>query len=558
MTGLSGSRAYSQFSATCFGVMVLLVGWMRPTDCFSAPPEPNPSNAPIAGGVQVTGVAVNEDGAAVAGAQVSLLRRGRYVGKPDPRTVVTAADGQFVFDGVAQGDYRVWAILGSLSSTDKRTQGQIIHVPKAGEKFEAAKITLHPGKIIRATVTSDDGGMPIMGATVRLVRVDALPDATTDADGHASIQAITADSCDIEAFAPGKAKLSKTVTFTSGTEIAVDFALAEGGSLLGKTTDASGLPLAGIGINVYPGNSGTWIGYVQSGADGSHVLDHLPLNQSYRVLFDSDEYANDWETFELSSAKRQVELNVRIKPKPEGGSVIGTVVDATGNPLAAAHITYSGHSSTYVKHVPAEANGGFRVDGIEFSPTMPSQIIVRAEGWAPVAVNIDQPGTKAEPAQVSACMREKGHTIAGRVVNEKGDPLKGVHVEGGAFSVFDNRAANATTDEEGKFKFDSLAAKATFRLSAEGYSEISWKHLPLDGNDEVTVEMQPLASIVGTVVDANTNQPVPKFNFEDAHNEQDGRRLRRADRRISARRARVWGEDVPGCDGGGVSGSVFR
>ena len=78
------------------------------------PQQENPSNAPVADGTSVVGVTVREDGSPVAGAQVSLLvSRRTYYGALNPRKVTAGADGKFVFDAVAEGDYRIWAAAGS-------------------------------------------------------------------------------------------------------------------------------------------------------------------------------------------------------------------------------------------------------------------------------------------------------------------------------------------------------------------------------------------------------------------------------------------------------------
>src|SRR4051812_28888981 len=65
------------------------------------------TDAAVADGVRITGVAVKEDGTAVAGAEVNLLRRGQNVGAA-PRVAKTDNNGAFAFDGVSAADYRIW------------------------------------------------------------------------------------------------------------------------------------------------------------------------------------------------------------------------------------------------------------------------------------------------------------------------------------------------------------------------------------------------------------------------------------------------------------------
>ena len=99
-----------------------------------------------------------------------------------------------------------------------------------------------------------------------------------------------------------------------------------------------------------------------------------------------------------------------------------------------------------------------------------------------------------------------GHRIRGRVQNAAGQPIAKARV----FYAHGNHypdggvGGSATTDSEGRFGFDSLPAKPPFTFDAKGYSEIPETFLPLDGDDEVVVTMQPQGVLRGRLVDAAT------------------------------------------------------
>ena len=75
-----------------------------------------------------------------------------------------------------------------------------------------------------------------------------------------------------------------------------------------------------------------------------------------------------------------------------------------------------------------------------------------------------------------------------------------------------------TTRSDGLFHFDSLDPRATFDVYANGCTDIHWMALPLDGDDVVTVTMEEKGSMTGKVVDADSGQPVPKFNIRIRQN----------------------------------------
>lgn len=476
--------------------------------------QQNPSNAPAADGTSVAGVVVGEDGKPIGGADVSLLRRGAYRGKMVPRRMTANGDGKFLFDGVANGDYRIWALSDNLASRDKRLQGQILHLPLSGR--DPVKLIMRPGRIIRVNVTSAADGKPIGGALLHLTWTDTVADFKTDATGHVSIEALTPESWQLEATAPGKAKVIKSINLASATEVAADFSLSDGGSLSGKVTETDGKPARGVGLNVYPGDTGIPTDYVTTADDGTYKLDNLPLEQRCRLLLTdgNGSGADTWENITLSAAHRKQELNVALKPKPIGLSVSGTVVDPDGKPVAGARVMYYGDRFVAVTTVRTDPNGAFRLSGIQPFDGVPEQIIVRADGWAPVAVAVEQLQASSAAAPLAVRLTEKGHRIAGRVENDKGKPIEGARVEAGSEAAPDRRGVSMTTGADGQFQFDSLDSRATFDVSASGFSEINWKHLAVDGKGIVTVVMQERAAIVGKVVDADTGRSIPKFNIK--------------------------------------------
>src|SRR5207247_5951455 len=109
--------------------------------------------------------------------------------------------------------------------------------------------------------------------------------------------------------------------------------------------------------------------------------------------------------------------------------------------------------------------------------------------------------------------------IKGGVVNESGKPIAGaqVYFAHGNYHPGMEFGGSTTTDEKGRFTFDSLPADTPFTVVADGYSQIPEIKLPLDGDQEVEVQMRSQGVIKGQVVDAATGKPIPRFTVRLTH-----------------------------------------
>jgi hypothetical protein len=223
-------------------------------------------------------------------------------------------------------------------------------------------------------------------------------------------------------------------------------------------------------------------------------------------------YLPDNAEFHIDADKERVSrLDVVLKKRPHGGSVSGVVTDSQGKPVAGAEITNQGGSSNESRRAQTDAQGKFLLDDV-YADGIGHQLVVKAKGFAPERVEF-KPGTAKTPASVEVQLKP-GHRIKGRVINSKGKPIPGANVyyAHGHSHPGMEFGGSAATNDQGRFHFDSLPADTPFAFSAEGYSHIPEMKLPLDGEEEVEVQMRAQGFIKGRVVDAATNQPIPKFN----------------------------------------------
>ncbi len=265
---------------------------------------------------------------------------------------------------------------------------------------------MQPGRVLHLAVTTD--GKPLAGATVSFGISDLPEDYKTDDSGKVTIGALPSAPMVVSVTGGNKAKVMKNVNLASSAETSLEVSLADGGSVSGKVLDAQGKPVAGCGINAYPGTDGTPIAYVQS-ADGSYKIENLPLVGKIRMYATRTSYAPYSQWIDLSAAQRDRSFDIKLDLKPPGGSVEGTVVDANDKPLSDAIVTCYDLGSDDSHHVKTDAAGHFRIDNIESQRNLGPQITARAKGWAPMVVSV-APGT-AQAGDAGDQMTEKGHGI---------------------------------------------------------------------------------------------------------------------------------------------------
>jgi RNA polymerase sigma factor (sigma-70 family) len=460
---------------------------------------------------KVTGRVVHaEGGRPVGGADVRLLRRGTHTGTPATRRIAANAQGEFTFDAVAPGEYRVWAFHGNLASRSRMYESDIVTVAANGSARPVV-LKMRPGIQVRVKVLDQKNGQPIAGARVRLIWTDTDRDRTTDVRGEVELPALTAETWHIEASARDHAAVTRIVNLANGQPASLELQLAPGGSVAGRVTGEDGKPLAKVGINVYPADDGSPLDYVESDADGRYRFDHLHLGQPLKLYAAKLDYLPQTPSFSIDAAQRAARLDIVLKKRPHGGSVQGVVTGPEGKPVAGAEIINQGGSSNEVRKTKTDERGKYLLDDV-YSDSIGHQLVVRARGLAPDRVEF-RPGAADQPAEVNIKLAP-GHTIKGRVVDEAGKPVRGAFVFYAHGDAPDGRflGGHVVTDAHGRFQLDSLAADTPFSFRAEGYTQRPGEKLPLDGPAEVVVTMKAQGVVQGKVVDDATGKPLARFN----------------------------------------------
>ncbi len=475
-------------------------GDLRSNPAAGSGEDPRPAQVSDPG--IVTGRVVRaDDGTPLSDVKILLRHAQKYVTNSDEK-------GQFRFENIPPGEYRIWAHKENLVSSKERLFGAQV-VGSTGGRFAPIQLPMKPGKQVRVTVTSAETGQPIEGANVRF----GYPDRrlqVTGKDGITVVPGLLGEPYEITVEATGHAREERHIELAQSGDIAnVPVPLSEGGTIQGTVTDESGQPLDQVDVVFRDaGSHGGYYGESPwSNAAGEFRHHFLPLNTAIKVSVTKSGFLSQGREVVLSADQRKMQLKFQMVQKPKGGSIAGIVTDQTGKPVAGAKVFDPGKSIETPK-ATTDAAGRFVLHDMQQSLDR-YEIVTRAKGFSPARLSV-KPGPESKPQQVAVTL-QPGHKIRARVQTLKGEPLPGVYVEANG-GIQEELGDSTRTDSDGIFEFDTLPKESSFRFYTAGYSTISDRSLELDGTEIVTVVMRPAAVIRGRVVDAESGQPIQHFN----------------------------------------------
>jgi hypothetical protein len=452
----------------------------------------------------VAGVLVQADGgAAVAGAKVLLVGGRLYQAQSD-------AEGRFRMESIPPGEYRIWAHRENLVS-QKVSLRNMEAAEAKGPMFAPLRLPMAAGKQVRFSVASAVTNKQVAGAVIRFGYPDRRKE-TTAADGTATVSGLLPEAYEITVEASGHARSLRHLDlsqFGAVTELAVP--LLAGGVVHGVVTDDKGQPLAGVDVVFRePGSSSGFYGEApRTDATGRFRHNYLPLNASIEVSFSKDGYLFQRREAGLSESMREQQLDIQLERLPPGGSIAGVVKDIEGKPVEGAIVSNYGSGSRQERTTTTDEQGAFVLHDL-LKAYNGHEIIVRAKGLAPWRQAV-KPGTPDKPAAVNVTL-QPGHFIKGQVVDEQGKPIARATVAVNGHRFPGRIGDHLQTDAEGRFRFDSLPEISKFDIYTTGYSGQREVSLPLDGEEVVTVVLEPMGVIGGRVVDAVTGLPIHQFN----------------------------------------------
>jgi hypothetical protein len=439
-----------------------------------------------------------------------------------PWSATTDANGVCTFHGLVQGAQANFSVdddrYASLTYRDQV-------VLASASKTQADPIQLFAAATISGKVTNSSTGAPAAGIVVDAETNESSPtSATTAADGTYTLkqlrpgQYIVALHPDSDLEKSWTAKAVENIPVPAGAaKTGIDLSLIPGVILSGSVVAADdGSPVAGVPLGIYgPAHprDGNYVESVNTDAAG-HFTARVPAGEQL-VYIMSDTPADgfgrpspDNKTVTIADGAT-ASVDFRL-PRVTMSPIKGKVVDPDGNPVGGATVYAASDQSPMFQNNPitANADGTFQ--------TMPmiraGRIEIRAKSGSmatPKAMIV----TRSSPGDVVVQLEKDAlGSIAGRVVDAQGLPIKGARIEiitqTPRFSFGSDAGA---TDENGNFKADSLWADSNYiiQVSCNGYGQASSSQLHLQPGQTTTPHDLTLfkrdSVVAGVLLDGNNN-----------------------------------------------------
>jgi len=441
------------------------------------------------GTLRLEGQVIDDQQRPVAGASVELLTKERT-------TVASERDGSFAFDSLAAGQFQVVATNDDLTSEPT--------LVTLTDKSEPVIIHVRVGATIVVHVIEASGGAAIANATVT---EQYGRTATSGPDGIATLRGVGPLVAALAATAPGHATVEDS--FAVGADVAAPIqrtiALPRGAALAGVVLGPDDKPVAGASIHAEAtGRAARPQREVTSDASGAWRFDALAAGK-YALVADSEDYGQAAAQYvELDGTHDRTGVVVRVIA---GAQLVGTVLGANGAPSVGATVSLVSDQD-WRSSAKTDAAGRFKLFGV---PAGSFHIWARNGTQASPRSNVDLVLNKR--VEVQLALEES--SIAGTVVDTKGEPVPEVTVTVQPASFGRDPGRRETTDSSGHFdvggvppgEYEVFARRADELAEAKPGKGSTVKA----GDRAVKIVVPAVTSIIGRVV--LDNHPVQAFGI---------------------------------------------
>jgi protocatechuate 3,4-dioxygenase beta subunit len=373
-------------------------------------------------------------------------------------TIVSAADGSFQIPDVPVGSFQVTAIFTNEPIADWVADTVPVMVA-AGQSVSGVQIQAYKGGVVEVTVRGKNSHALLADAGVSVNSEDFNRSSSTGTNGVAYFR-LSPGQFSVYANKQDWSQAQTQTIVTEGQTSQVTIELGEPSKITGVVRDASGAPVSGASVGVFPNYQGNDTG-AKTDANGHYELTWQKpswigsQNQSFYLL------ARDLER-KLAVVQEMEEtttnLDVTLKPAM---SVSGRLQDIKGRAVtnAMAYIMLHKENVGFTisrQRIPSDEQGRVRAEALPMGERY--SLYVSASGYGNAQQEMDAADPKADHYDFPPLvLKFADRKLAGRVLGTDGKPVAGVQVYMRGEGQPNN---NATTDADGRFAFDAICEGA--------------------------------------------------------------------------------------------------
>jgi protocatechuate 3,4-dioxygenase beta subunit/peroxiredoxin len=367
----------------------------------------------------------------------------------------------------------------------------------------------------------DSDGKPVPSAQITVTSDGKNTKIVTSTNGHVLIplpkQATSVFSLAVHADGFVDKSADWRARRTDPIPAAYTLKLEMGSRITGKVVDDAGQPVAGAHIEL-------WISKrsdntrerfnrnasITTGSDGVWTLDGVPTQGAQVRAGAWDYHYANGDFFDMKQpSATELRDGTFTLTLTRGVLFTLTVLKPDGTPLAGAHVATGGQMAS--NRLPAQKTDK---DGKVVYAAKPGDQVVLTVTAAGFATDMKQFVMAAEKNDESIRLAQST-PLTGRVVDPDGKPIPNAWIYPDTWRGVRSLDERIHADRNGKFIWkDPPADEVLCDVEAPNNAFLRSQNVPMTaGGQEIVVTLQRALHVSGTVVDAETNQPIPSFHI---------------------------------------------
>lgn len=300
-----------------------------------------------------------------------------------------------------------------------------------------------------------------------------------------------------------------------------------GSGLAGLVVNKSGQPVVGAEVTLYVGTTTLAMPFpaarratgrsTRTDDEGLYVLDGLNGSNNYVIVVDHPDYAQKELPGVVLRENDYQQVNQIVLD--EGARVYGTILSATGTPIAGAEVELWNSMASGFQRVEerkpfrattTDATGNYEIKNISFNSM---EVVARSPGYATMSKSNATLFTQIEDRQVDFEL-VPAFAIEGSVVDETGVPVRDAHLEAfqmGKPPTSGSSRSSAVSRADGQFRLADLAdGSYNLMVRARGYSDKQQGAGIEAGASNIRIVLERRGGVAGRVL-TKAGAPVSTF-----------------------------------------------